>query len=171
MTKQNHTKESALEKLLACYGPFYNITNYEEDKLPLVSMCEYYEENEKYVLSRKANLWTTRAEEFIFLFKADNLTAEIVKEWIDYSVEEGMKRANIGPNHMYTYITPIFICDTYDAEAVKAIKKCRIYKSFHFSLHGWMDVHTAFFATQDAKIVSNGSGRTTGKILKKVLFS
>ena len=54
-----------------------------------------------------------------------------------------MQRVKPGPGHMASYITPVFICDTCDEDARKALKKCRIYKSFHFSLHGWMDHHTA----------------------------
>lgn len=81
-----------------------------------------------------------------------------------------MSRLNIGPGHMYSYITPIIVCDTCDEEAAKALKKCRIYKSFHFSLHGWMDFHAAAVIGDNGRIVNNHAGRTTAKILKKVLF-
>ena len=88
----------------------------------------------------------------------------------EYAYEDGMKRANIGPGHMYTYITPIFVCDTCDVDAKKALQKCRIYKSFRFSLHGWMDFHAAVFEVNTNKIFTNRSGKCVEKILKNVLF-
>lgn len=71
---------------------------------------------------------------------------------------------------MYTYITPMFVCDTCDEEAKRAVKKCRIYKSFQFSLHGWMDYHAAVFETSTSSIFTNRSGRCVEKVLKNVLF-
>ena len=171
MTKKVLTREQVIEVLLKNYRPFYNITMCEESQKPLIAECDFFEQNEKYVLSRKANLYTTKAEEFLYLIDVDHLTKDLFHKWLTYCHEEGMKKANIGPNHMYTYITPVFICNTCDEDAAKAIKKCRIYKSFHFSLHGWMDVHTCAIIVQDNDIISNASGRQNGKILKKVLFS
>ena len=75
------------------------------------------------------------------------------------------------PGHMYSYITPVFICDTCKKEAEKALAKCRIYKSFHFSLHGWMDHHTALVELSTGQIDANPGGRHTAKFLKKVLYS
>ena len=82
-----------------------------------------------------------------------------------------MERIHVGPGHMASYITPIFICDTCDEAARKALKKCRIYKSFHFSLHGWMDHHTALVELSTGQIDGNLGGRHTANILKKVLYS
>ena len=81
-----------------------------------------------------------------------------------------MKRAHIGPGHMYTYITPVFICDTCQEDARKAVRKCRIYKSFKFSLHGWMDFHAAVLEVESNRITTNGSGKCVEKVLKNVLF-
>ena len=81
------------------------------------------------------------------------------------------KRVKPGPGHMASYITPVFICDTCDEDARKALKKCRIYKSFHFSLHGWMDHHTAVVQVSTGQIDANGGGRHTAKILKKILYA
>ena len=72
---------------------------------------------------------------------------------------------------MASYITAVFVCDTCDEDALKALKKCRIYKSFHFSLHGWMDHHTALVELSTGQIDANAGGRQTAKILKKVLYS
>lgn len=165
-----YTRETAISTLLDSYRAYFNIIKYEEKQKSLVAVCEFFEHSEKYVLSRKAQLWDADCEEFIYLFDVEHLTLEEYKRCRDYAYEDGMKRAHIGPGHMYTYITPIFICDSCDADAVKALKKCRIYKSFRFSLHGWMDFHNAVLEVNTNRIYTNSSGKCVEKILKNVLF-
>ena len=91
--------------------------------------------------------------------------------WAESEIHaDGMKRIHVGPGHMASYITAVFICDTCDEDARKALKKCRIYKSFHFSLHGWMNFHAALVEVDDGKVTSNASGHHVAKILKKILY-
>lgn len=166
-----YTRESAISRLLDSYRAYYNITLFEEEHRPLTAICEFFERSEKYVLSRKANLWSTQCEEFIYLFDIEHLTKELFEKYRDFAYEDGMERANIGPGHMYTYITPVFVCDTCDEDAAAVLKKCRIYKSFHFSLHGWMDFHAAVLEVKrDNRITTNRAGKCVGKIMKNVLF-
>lgn len=165
-----YTRETAIQKLLESYQAYYNISMFEEECKPLTAICEFFEHSEKFVLSKKAELWSANCEEFIYLYDVPHLTKEIFEDCRKYAYEDGMKRANIGPGHMYTYITPIFICDTCDEDARRALRKCRIYKSFQFSLHGWMDFHVAMLEVKHNQITSNSSGKCVGKILKKVLF-
>ena len=165
------TRKNIIELLLKSYEAYYNITDYGTKRTPLRALCEYYEHAEKYMVSRKVSLWSADSEEFIFLFELPHLSLETFEQCKTTACEEGMKLLHIGPGHMYSYITPIIVCDTCDEEALRALKKCRIYKSFHFSLHGWMDFHAAAVIGDSDRIESNRAGRTTAKILKKVLYS
>ena len=166
-----YTVESAAEKLLKSYQTYYNIKEFEEGSRPLRAVCEYFETSRQYVLSKKAELWAENSEEFLFLFQTDRLTLAEYEKCRDYAYEEGMKKAHIGPGHMYTYITPVFICNTCDEDACKALKKTRIFKSFRFSFHGWMDLHAVVLEVQNNKISSNAGGRSVEKGMKKVLFN
>lgn len=168
---QQYTRKEAVDKLLESYRGYYNIVLFEKEQKPLTALCEFFEHTEKYVLTRSANLWSAEREEFLYLIETEHLTKEIFEKYRDYALEDGMKRAHIGPGHMSTYITPVFICDTCEEETKKAVKNCRIYKSFHFSLHGWMDFHTAVLELSNKnKITTNSNGKCVGKILKNVLF-
>jgi len=71
---------------------------------------------------------------------------------------------------MCSYITALFICDTCDPDAVRALKRTRIYKSFRLSYYGWMDFHTGLIELQTGKTAANGSGRSTAQLLKKTLL-
>lgn len=165
-----YTRETAIARLLEGYRAYYNITMCAEEEKPLVAVCEFFEHSERYMLSRQANLWSADCEEFVYLFDLEYLTREEFEKCRDFACEDGMKRAHIGPGHMYTYITPVFICDACREDARAALKKCRIYKSFRFSLHGWMDFHTAVLEVNNNRITTNGSGKCVEKVLKNILF-
>ena len=115
-------------------------------------------------------LWSADNEEFLYIVDIPHLTLELYEKWRDYIQEDGMQRVKPGPGHMASYITPVFICDTCDEDARKALKKCRIYKSFHFSLHGWMDYHNVVAVFDDSIIDSNFSGKSSAKFMKKIFY-
>lgn len=165
-----YTRGAAIERLLKSYRTYYDI-HMQEDETPIAARCDFFEHSEKYVLSKKAELWSADNEEFLYIVDIPHLTLELYEKWRDYIQEDGMQRVKPGPGHMASYITPVFICDTCDEDARKALKKCRIYKSFHFSLHGWMDHHTALVELSTGQIDGNLGGRHTAKNLKKVLYS
>ena len=166
-----YTRETAIERLLKSYEVYYNIHLFEDEQTPITARCDFFEHSQRYFLSRKAELWAADCEEFLYLLNIPHLTKELFEKWRDYVHENGMGLAHIGPGHMYTFITPIFICDTCDEDARKALRKCRIYKSFHFSLHGWMDYRAAVVELGRSRIDANQSGRSVAKILKKVLYA
>lgn len=164
-------RDEILKRLLKSYEAYYNITKVEDGQAYLKAVCEFYEHSEKYVISRKAELWSADGEEFLYLFDVPQLTAEIYSQCERYAYEDGMIRLNIGPGHMYSYITAVFVCDSCTPDARTALKKSRIHKSFHFSLHGWMDYRAAVVSVETDKIESNRAGRCVEKIMKKVLYS
>ena len=161
-------KDEVLDKILRSYSTYYDIKKYDNEDTPLVATCEFHVHNEKYVLVKKAQLWETDANEYVYIFKMDNLTEELFTKCKDYAYEEGMKLINPKPGHMYSYITTLFICDTCDEKAQKLMKKCKITKNFKFSLHGWMDFHISCININANKIYGNKSGNVTSKFLKEI---
>ncbi len=168
--KMSITRQEAIDKLLRSYETYFNITRFEEKDLPLTARCDFFEHSQKYVLSRKAELWSANSEEFLYLFQMPNLTVTLFEQCKNQAIEDGMRRMHVGPGHMYTFITAVFVCEACDKEALKALKKSHLYKSFKFSLHGWMDYHNAIVTCSTNEIKSNYAGKSTAKILKRVLF-
>ena len=187
-------RDAAVERLLSGYLRYYNVTRFDGGPSPpieafkgiceagkltppvlpeehsFVALCEYYEKAEQYFLFKTNELWATYQEEFIFLFSVGDLTRETFCLCRDYAYEEGMKLAHIGSGHMYTYITPVIVCDTAEPDAIKELEKCKIYKSFKFSFHGWMDFHVACFEASKQKLHFNHSGLCMKKNLEKILL-
>ena len=87
----------------------------------------------------------------------------------DWARDEGLKKINVGPGHMNSNVVAVFVCDSCDEDARKALKKCRFHKSFKFSLHGWMDLHTILVEVGNDRIEGNGISRNAVKLLKKIL--
>lgn len=163
-------KDDILDKILRSYEIYYDVKKLKNKSLPLEATCEFHVHNEKYVLSKKAQLWSTNANEYVYIFKVDTLTKDLFIKCKNYAYEEGMKIIKPESGHMYSYITTIFIYDFCDEKTESLIKKCKISKNFKFSLHGWMDFHIACINTSQNKIYSNKSGKVTSKFLEQLFF-
>ena len=164
------TRSEAADKLLDRYAGYYDISPAGEGQAPLVATCDFHAHSEKYALSRKAKLWEAGSHEYVFVFSVPHLTEDIFNACRDYAYERGMAKVEPGPNHMYSYITAMFLCDTCEKAAKKALRRCRIYKSFKMAFWGWMDFHTGLAVLEDEKAFSNASGRSAAQLLKKTLF-
>ena len=167
---QTMTRAEAVDKLMGRYAGYYDISPAQEEQAPLVATCDFHAHSEKYVLSRKAKLWEAGSHEYVYLFSVPHLTEDIYNSCRDYALEHGMAKVEPGPTHMYSYITTMFLCDSCDKAAKKALQKCRIYKSFKMAFWGWMDFHSGLAVLGEGKAFSNASGRSAAQLLKKTLF-
>lgn len=161
-------KDNIVDKILKSYEVYYDVKRCRNESLPLEATCELHIYNEKYVLSRKAQLWSTNTNEYVYIFKMDTLTKDLFLKCKNFAYEKGMELIHPKPGHMYSYITAIFIYDFSDRETEKLIKKCKICKNFKFSLHGWMNLHIACINPNKNKIYSNKSGKVTSRFLKEL---
>ena len=149
------TREEALDKLCHSYSGYFDVVRHEEPKGHLVAEAGLHIHSEKYVLVKAAKLWEADNNEYVYIFSVPVLTKEIFEP---------------GPNHMCSYITAIFLCDTCEPDALRALRRTRIYKSFKLAFHGWMDYHTGVAELSTGKTAANGSGRSTAQLLKTTLF-
>ena len=110
-----YTRESALERLLKNYEPYYDIhMMINGDQSPITARCDFFEHSGQYVISKKAELWSADNEEFLYLVNVPHLTLDLFESLKNEIHEDGMGRIHVGPGHMASYITAVFICDTCD---------------------------------------------------------
>lgn len=164
------TREEAVDRLCTIYQSQFDITRCQEEQQPLAATMDFYATSEKYVLSKKAKLWEAKSFEYVYLFSVPHLTKEIYDACEKLAYEQGMARIQPGPTHMYTYITTLFVCDSCDEEARKALKRCKLYKSFRLSYWGWMDFHTALAVLPENSVCTNRSGHSAAQVLNQGLF-
>ena len=164
------TRQEAVDRLCDVYAGSYDVTRCEENEHALAATMDFYATAEKYVLSKKAKLWQANSFEYVYLFSVPHLTKEIYQQCELLAYEQGMARIQPGPNHMYTYISAIFLCDSCDPEARKALKRCHRYQSFRLSYWGWMDFHTALVVLPEESVATNASGHSAAQVLNQGLF-
>lgn len=160
-----------LDKLLDSYSVYFDVERIaEENPYSLAATGYFFSRSEKYVLVKSAQLWAAESYEYLYIFDVSTLDADTYMRCRQYALEEGMKRISPHKEHMYSFITAIFICDEATAEAQKILKKTYLHKSFKFSLHGWMEFHTDAIVPGERKVYSNWDGRSTAKFIRKYIF-
>ena len=148
----NHaaTRDTLLPRLLRSYAAYYDVEPMEAQE-PLVATAFFHVHGTKYVLSKKAELWATDNNEYVYFFSVPHLTEEVFDQCIQLAYERGMEHIHPDKNHMSSYIVALFLCDTYTEEAMKKVKRCRMRKSFQFSLKGsWLGWNPWWLGTPTA---------------------
>ena len=153
------TREEALDKLCHSYSGYFDVVRHEEPKGHLVAEAGLHIHSEKYVLVKAAKLWEADNNEYVYIFSVPVLTKEIFEQCREQARVDGLQR-----------IAAIFLCDTCEPDALRALRRTRIYKSFKLAFHGWMDYHTGVAELSTGKTAANGSGRSTAQLLKTTLF-
>lgn len=163
------TRDTFLDKLLDAYSTSYDITPAQHPQLPLAATAHCHVTETQYALFKSAVMNRANNDEYVYFFSLPHLTDALCQQCIDYAYTDGMDKINPADHHMCTRLVALFLCDSADDAAVKRLKKCRIYKSFQFSLQGWMEFHTAAVDFGKESVVSNQYGRDTAKFLKNAL--
>lgn len=163
------TREEIIDRLSSYYSAYYDVHRADEARTPLMLRCDLHVNNQKYFLFRKNVLWEANCHEYVYVFSVPRLTPEIYRGCEETTYHEGMKLIEPVPGHMYTYLTCLIVADETEPEAVKALKKSHIRKSFRFSLRGWMELHTAVLDRSKEKTFTNFSGRANAKLFNNII--
>ena len=158
-----------LEKMLDTYSVWYDVTLGDMDSgLPLEALCIHRSRKEKYVLSRKAKLWAAEVNEFLYLFSMQKLDLSQAEACISFAIEDALPRVKPHNEHMYSFITAVFLADSIEPEALKFVRRRRFTKSFRFGFHGSSPLKTAAISTENEMVVTNNMGRDLRKQIKNI---
>lgn len=129
---------------------------------------------EKYVLVKKAKLWSVKAYEHAFFLTEDvcspHLLTELMGHVNEYMEPVLVRRGEKYPekDHMYTYLTFVILCrKTPDEAARKAIKSFRFDKGYLFSMRGHSEARLVVADMETEQIFTNGAGRSLAKMYRK----
>lgn len=163
--------EEFLEQILGGYTNNFDIERVSDVENNLVAKAHMHVTESQCMIFKEMEMWQASADEYVYIFRIPHLTEELCEKAIQYAHSSGMPLIDLDHvsfknQHMCTHLVALFICDTADEAAIKKVKKCRIYKSFHFSLKGWMEMHTDLITLEDSKVYNNRYGTETAKFLK-----
>lgn len=161
-----------LEQILNGYRSSYDIEVCEGAEEGLVATGVLHVKQVQKFILKEFQMYSASDDEYVYFYYIPKLTEEIAQKYIQDSYDDGFPKIDLEhttfrQQHMCTRLVPLILCDEADDAALKVIRKCRIRKSFQFSLKGWMEVHTLAVMMNDGSVVSNPAARETAKFLKK----
>ena len=136
--------------------------------LPLQAACQHHTRSEKYVLSKKAKLWAVEVNDYLYLFSVPKLEKEQAEACILFSIEDALPRVKPHNEHMYSFITAVFLADAADKDALKFIRWRKFNKSYKFGFYGSSPLKTAALDIEREKVVTNNMGRDLRTQIKNI---
>ena len=131
--------------------------------------------NARYVLVKSAELWRAECFEHVFFrINRMELAAETVdlfrRQIIDYIEPTLVRHGEKWPpeNHMYTYMTMIYICENgVSEEAARRIRSFRYVRNYKMSIRGYSEARILVFDLKNRKLLGNRAARELVKGYKK----
>lgn len=165
-----------LDRLLRLYSDTFNIYKpYRIGAKEYPAYGYFFSHNEKYVLVREANMWTTDAYEHILFMEVEECTQDVLQEAEnlirDYMEPELVRKGEALPaaNHMYSYINVVIICRNSIEKALqKRMKKFCFEKGYQFNLRGFSRGIIMGVSLADRAFYSNYHGREQKKLFLQV---
>ncbi|MGN0778868.1 MAG: hypothetical protein ACI4MJ_06965 [Aristaeellaceae bacterium] len=165
-----------LERTLASFAGNYDITrNAQVASRQVEALAQLRAMNSRYMLSKKWVVWQANAFEHCIFVTVPTLTADMARDWFTFLTKEAEGELvhpgeELPPEgHMYSYLTVVFLCDTMDAEAARAVKHLRFTKNYRFSLRGWATGRALAVEVPTGKIAANGAGKEMRKHFARLL--
>lgn len=170
-------KKDLLEKMLDIYRSSYDITERYEiggEVYDAYAYCNII--NSKYVLTKKAELWRVLCFEHVFFRLFDELTVEDIdrfcaqtKERIEPELVRGGREC-MEKDHMYSYVTGIFICEKgISKEVKKKLRKVSFYKNYRFGFRGYCGMRLMAVDLENNKLTGNRAAAELIKEYKKLI--
>lgn len=162
------THEQMTHALLNAYEAYYDITRVD-DGSALVATCDFHQTDERYVLVKRAKLWSAQTHEYMFIFHVPELTMDSLAQCREFALTKGMEKIHPHPEHMCSYITAILLCDKAQPDALELLERYKKSVSFKLSLHGWMEYRIAAVDLSTAEVFANRKGKEIKKFLWNVI--
>lgn len=165
MDAEVSVRKKTIDRAIDICSTYYDVRRCPPERAPLQAVLELYQRQERYVLFRKAKLWVVNNEEFLFVFDIPHLTKGLFDASMSTVLSDGMERANIGPGHMATFLSAIFVCDDIDEDAAASLVKYKYRKNFKLTIHGWAEAHVGAISLADGRVISAKKGQELAKLL------
>lgn len=156
-----------LERLLKSYQVSYDIEKAYDIKGDIYDAHACFNvTSAKYVLIKKAELWRANCFEHVFFRVLDQLNVEDVERFreqiVSYIEPQLVRGGRKCPekDHMYTYMTGIFIAENGVSDDVKKmVKHFKYVKNYRFTIRGYSEVRMLVFDLQNKKIFGNHAAK------------
>ena len=160
-------RSAILKRLFDSYTAWYDVSRGDMGSgLPLEALCLHRSRSEKFVLSKKARLWAVEVNDYLYLFSMPMLDKCQAEACVSFSIEDALPRVNPHKEHMYSFITTVFVADEAEQDALRFIHRRKFNKSYKWGFQGSSPLKTAALDIGKEKIVTNNMGRDLRKQIK-----
>lgn len=169
------TGQEFLQKILASYQEAFDITRpFDVSGDRYDAYAAFNVTSAKYVLVEKAELWRANCYEHTFFKCCRSFAPEILdvfgREIVEYIEPQIVRQGRdcMEKDHMYTFITGIFICDeAVPEELKKQLKKFKFFKNYRFGIRGYAEARLLVFDMKNKKVMGNRAARELVKGYRK----
>jgi hypothetical protein len=169
-------KSDFFDLLLEEYSKSFDITkDYENGPVRADAYGYFSTISEKYVLSPKANLWSIHGFEHILFIKTKKLTVKDIEDMRslmeDYLAPTLVCKGGKYPekDHMYSYLTAAFLCETTpDEETIKALKSFKYEKNYLMTIRGHVEGHMVLMDLSTGKAYANKAAKHLSDFYEKI---
>lgn len=171
------TASEYFDRLYPCYANMYDMEQpYELCGTACLAHGYFCSHSEKFVLSREAKLWESNNFEHIFFIETASLAESdlaqmdrMIREYVEPEMVRG-KEKYPPKNHMYTYITFVFLCSSSpEKEIVKSIKKYKYSRNYLFTIRGYCQARVVAADMESRKVYTNSAGSVLKKLYRSVM--
>ncbi|MBP3735941.1 MAG: hypothetical protein J6I56_02885 [Lachnospiraceae bacterium] len=167
--------DAYLDVILAKYAGSFDIQkDYLFENRTYPAYGSFSSLGEKYVLIKKAKLWSVKAFEYIFFTDADTCTKELLDDirriMTDYMEPVLVRKNEKYPekDHMYSYLTFAVLCRQKPSEdVIREIRKFSFDRGYLFSFRGHAEGHLVVADMETESVFTNAAGRELNKLYKK----
>ena len=165
-----------LDRLLAKFGSSFDIyMPYQIKGIEYPAYAYHFTHQEKYVLVKKANMWSADSYEHVLFMDTDVIDEAVFERAKDiitnYFEPELVRKGEKYPakNHMYSYLTVVIIGNHYsDSKLASKVKRYHFDKGYQLSIRGYSAGRIIAVTMDDEKVTTNSAASKSGKVFKAV---
>ena len=163
----NGTHSHAVDRLLQHYQDPYVCEVYD-DGGALAATASMHLVGERKLLSL-ANIGTVESDDFVYIYSLPVLDEASFERLYSEALEHGVARVDPNPNHNFSLISILFLCDSIDAAAAAKLKKTKYSKKFSRPQRGTIDLRLAAVEVDGRGKAANPLGKSLLNIYKDAL--
>ena len=164
-----------LDRVLAKYAGSFDIEkNYTLGDDTWSAYAYFFSLGEKYVLTRKAKLWSICAYEYVLFQETERCTSELLDRLyaaLTVRIEEDCVRKGARypeKDHMYSYLSAVVISRfSPDEEVLRHIRELRFDKGYLLSFRGHSEFHLVVVDLEREKVYTNPAAGKMKKVYRK----
>lgn len=165
-----------LNRLLVRYAGTFDIyIPYHIEEYVFDAYGFFKNHEEKYILTRRANLWTRECFEHCLFLTVNEVTADLIEEMkriiLEYVEPVLVLKGNKypGENHMYSYMSIILISDKKPSrEVAKMLKSQKYDKGYMMNIRGFSNYQICLVSMEDEKVLYNKAANKKKKLLNSI---